>query len=198
MKKNNKVLEILGIQGADTANRICDALECNKSGKFRAPKSRDDLKNYYWFCKDHVRHYNSHWNFYAGMSSPEIEKQIRADTTWERPTWPLGSQGLKKFNTVSDTISQSFQIFGENNWDKLNNRSKFSNKGHYPHPGSLNMEALAVLNLNPPVTKSIIKNQYKILVKRYHPDTNGGDKKAEEKLKLINRAYSALIANETF
>ena len=132
------------------------------------------------------------------MSSPEIEKQIRADTTWERPTWPLGSQGLNKVNTVSDSISQSFQVFGENNWDRLDNHSKFSNKGQYPRPGSFDVEALAVLNLNPPVTKNTIKNQYKLLVKRYHPDTNGGDKKAEEKLKLINRAYSALIANEVF
>ena len=198
MKKVNKILEVLGNPSAQTTKRSCDALDCKKLGEFRAPKSRCNLKSYYWFCKDHVRSYNSRWNFYAGMSGPEIEKQIRADTTWERPTWPLGNQGLHKVNTVSDSISQSFQMFGDDNWDRLDNRSKFSNKDHYSSPVSLNVEALAVLNLNPPVTKSTIKNQYKILVKRYHPDTNGGDKKAEEKLMLINRAFSALIANEVF
>ena len=33
---------------------------------------------------------------------------------------------------------------------------------------------------------------YKKLAKRYHPDNNGGNKSYEDKLKLINRAYSDL------
>ncbi|MFZ0695495.1 MAG: DnaJ domain-containing protein, partial [Alphaproteobacteria bacterium] len=37
-----------------------------------------------------------------------------------------------------------------------------------------------------------IKARYKELVKRHHPDTHGGDKAAEEKLKLINEAYGIL------
>ena len=37
------------------------------------------------------------------------------------------------------------------------------------------------------------KDKYKELVKLYHPDTNGGSKSAEEKLKSINRAYETLI-----
>ena len=54
------------------------------------------------------------------------------------------------------------------------------------------MEALSILNLSPPVTRQEIKNKYKELVKIHHPDTNRGDKDAEERLKLINRAYETL------
>ena len=37
-----------------------------------------------------------------------------------------------------------------------------------------------------------IKEQFKKLVKKYHPDMNSGDKKYEEKLKEITIAYSYL------
>ena len=37
-----------------------------------------------------------------------------------------------------------------------------------------------------------VKARYIELVKRFHPDTNGGDKTAEERLKLINEAYTTL------
>ncbi|MDA0786049.1 MAG: J domain-containing protein, partial [Proteobacteria bacterium] len=53
-------------------------------------------------------------------------------------------------------------------------------------------EALAILDLPPEVTLVELKSRYKILVKRHHPDANGGDRQAEERLKAINRAYSTL------
>jgi len=46
--------------------------------------------------------------------------------------------------------------------------------------------------LTGPVTLHEVKARYKELVKRHHPDTNGGDKEAEERLKLINQAYTTL------
>ena len=49
-----------------------------------------------------------------------------------------------------------------------------------------------MFDLDPPVTRETIKARYKNLVKRHHPDANGGDKDAEERLKTINQAYAAL------
>ncbi|MFO1060844.1 MAG: DnaJ domain-containing protein, partial [Dongiaceae bacterium] len=40
--------------------------------------------------------------------------------------------------------------------------------------------------------------RYKSLVKRLHPDANGGDKAAEERLKHINLAYSTLKNSTLF
>jgi curved DNA-binding protein CbpA len=48
------------------------------------------------------------------------------------------------------------------------------------------------MNIDGPVTLTKLKSRYKELVKRLHPDTNGGDREAEEKLKDINQAYTTL------
>jgi hypothetical protein len=72
--------------------RSCDHAGCAGPGDFRAPRSRSSLHDFYWFCLDHVRAYNAAWNFYAGMSVAEIEAEIRNDTVWQRPTWPLGAR----------------------------------------------------------------------------------------------------------
>lgn len=39
----------------------------------------------------------------------------------------------------------------------------------------------------------LLKKQYKKLVKKYHPDLNGGNKDAEEKFKRLTIAYQALL-----
>jgi hypothetical protein len=59
-------------------------------------------------------------------------------------------------------------------------------------------QALTVLELSPPVTLAEIKIRYKGLVKQLHPDANGGDKEAEERLKVINQAYSTLKHSSLF
>ena len=66
---------------------------CEALGEYRAPKSRRNLGDYWWFCLEHVRAYNSTWDYYKGMSPGEIEAQLRADTAWQRPSWPLGRLG---------------------------------------------------------------------------------------------------------
>ena len=50
-----------------------------------------------------------------------------------------------------------------------------------------------MLELTPPVTVEKIKARYKSLVKRHHPDTHGGDKASEDRLKEINLAYQTLM-----
>ena len=68
---------------------------CGAPGEYRAPKSRCQLNEYWWFCLDHVRAYNAAWDFYKGMTPGEIEAQLRADTSWQRPSWPLGHLGAR-------------------------------------------------------------------------------------------------------
>ena len=55
---------------------------------------------------------------------------------------------------------------------------------------------MGVLELSWPLTQAVVKSRYKELVKIHHPDANGGDRGAEEKLKEINAAYSTLRASE--
>ena len=58
----------------------------------RAPKSRENLREYYWFCLEHVREYNKSWNYFEDMSEEQISTYRHNSATWHRPTWDLGTK----------------------------------------------------------------------------------------------------------
>jgi len=164
--------------------RRCDHPGCAGDGEYRAPKSRDRLTDYYWFCLDHVRAYNAAWDFYKGMSPEQIEEEIRRSTTWQRETWPLGAKtGNRRFNFG---IHDPFGIFDEDKVKEQNARARAETP---------EQAAMRVMELDGPLTLAILKARYKQLVKRHHPDVHGGDKAAEEKFKEINQAYTTLLAS---
>jgi len=157
---------------------------CAAQGEYRAPKSRVHLRDYWWFCLEHVRAYNGSWDYYKGMSPGQIEAQIRADTAWQRPTWPLGRLG------------------GAGNWeeewvrDPLHVLSAGGVKRRHAPPSvsapTELREPLQTLGLSWPTTLEAVKLRYKELAKRHHPDANGGSRESEERLKTINLAYATL------
>jgi len=178
--------------GAERAPlRNCDHPDCAEAGEFRAPISRDRLHEYRWFCLDHVREYNKAWNYYAGMSEREIEDETRRDTTWHRPTWPLGARvgGYRRFMSSTTSIHDGFGPFGD---DPAQARQYARAHMAGVHPNSPEARALAVMDVEPPLNLTRLKARYKELVKLNHPDANGGDKLAEERLKDINEAYATL------
>ncbi|MEE8659566.1 hypothetical protein DOFOFD_11190 [Acetobacteraceae bacterium EV16P] len=77
----------------DAPGRMCDMPGCTANAGYRAPKSRQTLREYYWFCLDHVREYNAKWDFYKGMTPIQIETHLQSDSSWQRPSWKLGSLG---------------------------------------------------------------------------------------------------------
>jgi hypothetical protein len=168
--------------------RACDHPGCEAAGEFRAPRSRDALREYYWFCLDHVRSYNAGWNYYAGMDEREIEAHIRSDTTWWRPTWPFGPKQRRYDADVEDWLHK-FETFGDAPGSK---ESKSDGARATRAPRNAERAALDVLDLELPLTLQGLKVRYKELVKRFHPDANGGNKESEEQLKLINQAYTTL------
>ncbi len=50
-----------------------------------------------------------------------------------------------------------------------------------------------VLGISPNASEDEIKKAFKAMAKKYHPDLNPGDKKAEEKFKEVNEAYRILM-----
>jgi len=169
--------------------RPCDAPGCRGHGDHRAPVSRSRLNEFYWFCRDHAREYNQAWDYYKDMSPGEIEWHIQQDLQWRRPLWPLGGRfGQKNGARLSDM----FDLFDESG-ETEGGRDRHCNGGRRRHqPESPEQKALAILDLDAPATLAHIKARYKELVKRLHPDANGGDKAAEERLKLVNQAYAIL------
>ena len=87
--------------------RGCDCAGCGEAGDYRAPKSRDHLNDYYWFCLAHVREYNQHWNYFAGLSTDQIENHVRAAGVWDRPSWPLG-QWREREQNLRDQVARDF------------------------------------------------------------------------------------------
>lgn len=166
----------------------CQHPACTEAGLYRAPKSRDRIREYYWFCLEHVRAYNGAWDYCAGFSEADIEAQVRAATCWERPTWRLGEWHRSR---PEDGLGKFAEAFGvEDDAKAGDNQSR--GRQDRPPPAAPEDKALAVLGLTPTATAAEIKARYKRLVKRYHPDANGGDRQAEERLKIINQAYSTL------
>lgn len=161
--------------------QACDSPGCAHQGEYRAPKSRSGERDFHWFCLDHVREFNASWDYYKGMSPEEIEAQLRADTSWQRPSWPLGKLG--QTSRMDEALEAELHAFA------FGTRPKPA-----PNPGipAEIREALIVLDLIWPVTLAAVKAKYKELAKRHHPDSNNGDKRSEERLKSINLAYAIL------
>jgi DnaJ domain len=174
--------------------RLCDHPGCEAGGEFRAPRSRIELDHYYWFCIDHIRAYNSAWNYYAGMSEAEIEAEIRHDTTWQRPTWKLG---MRHGPAYEARMRDPFGLYGQPPSGKAHKKRRAEANGPdaVARAASAREQALAVFDIDPPFTQTNLKARYKVLVKLHHPDAHGGDKEAEEKLKIINQAYTTLKAS---
>ena len=172
-----------------TGLRECDHPDCHVVAEHRAPKSRDRLEDYFWFCLEHVREYNKSWNFCAGMDENQIESEIREDTVWRRPTWPMGSaKNEKRWRFVREgDYADSFGSFGS----EFEAKSETTNSSR-AQSDSPEVRAFRILGLDPTASLSELKARYKELVKTHHPDKNGGDKVAEERLKDINDAYSTL------
>lgn len=175
--------------------RPCDHPGCEAGGDFRAPRSRIDLNRYYWFCLEHVRAYNAAWNYYAGMSEREIEAELRRDTVWQRPTWKLGQRHSPSYTARMRDPFGFYAGNAEANPRDGARRHNGHGNGSAAHAASACEQALAVFDIEPPFTPTRLKARYKVLVKLHHPDAHGGDKDAEEKLKIINQAYATLKAS---
>lgn len=163
----------------DAPDRECDMPECHGPAEYRAPKSRDHLREYFWFCLEHVRAYNAGWDYYKGMSPGEIEMNLRSDTGWQRPTWPLGRNG-----GIGEALEAELAAF-----------AGIGRSRAVPDPERAPpeiREALKTLGLDWPTSRDDAHARYKQLAKLHHPDANNGDKSAEERLKTINLAYAAI------
>jgi hypothetical protein len=161
----------------------CESPDCDLPGEYRAPKSRTSLREFHWFCLEHVRAYNAAWDYYRGMAPEEIEVEIRAASSWQRPSWPLGQQG--KHARLDEAAEAELHAFA------FGTRPKAPPKQDVP---AELREALTIFGLAWPVTFVDVKAKYKELAKRHHPDANNGSKQSEETLKIVNLAYATLRA----
>ncbi|MGC5747801.1 DnaJ domain-containing protein [Gluconobacter sp. NFX36] len=177
----------------EAPDQICDHPGCTERAGYRAPRGRDALRSYFWFCLDHVREYNSRWDFYRGMTPGQIEAHLRADTSWQRPSWKLGTGTANKAEFNEEDILDPLDILGASRRNRAE-RAKESARQRAAASGPPEplRQPLATLDLSWPVSLDDVKTRYRALARRHHPDANIGDQKAEERFKAIGAAYSVL------
>lgn len=183
-----------GMSGAfETSTRVCEHPGCQETGQYRAPKSPDDLDEFYWFCKDHVREYNLKWNFFQGQTEEELNAQIDKDRVWERETKPFGKKTEEARAWSRLGIDDPHQVLGEN---ATRNPGK-SITGTRKLPPT-ERRALDILEAKDHWTKAEIRKSYKSLIKVLHPDMNGGDRGHEEQLAEVVWAWDQIKVSRNF
>jgi hypothetical protein len=203
MNLNSKYFDRIRINPDGPAVETTDTLPCEwhgcgRLGGYRAPKGRSQEGKYYNLCLDHVREYNKSYNYFSGMKDDDIIAYQRSASTGHRPTWTMGvnaeSAEAAKFhpNTAwAAAFSDPFGIFGGGRERRAPGTGREAEPDRRPLR-NLERRSFAVLDLEGGETGVEIKARYKLLVKRHHPDANGGDRSLEDRLREIIQAYSYL------
>ena len=175
----------------------CAAPGCVEQGEFRAPPAegaglRDQPPDYRWLCLDHVREFNARYNFFAGMSVDEINDAQRPYAGWERETRAFATGGADRppawadFSDPLDAIGARFR----------QRATEARQDGRAVSHGD--RRALKILGLGIDVDRRALRERYAELVRRYHPDRNGGDRSYEKNLQEVIVAYQHLKGSRVF
>jgi hypothetical protein len=174
----------------------CDWPGCKKPASHRAPKGRSEEGKYWRYCLDHVRAYNQSYNYFAGMPDDAVVAYQKDAVTGHRPTWRMGSNGGRRGGGAAQ--DQDFPGFG---WDDTFQLFGWPGAGTHTAQGpegrpvrNAERKALHTLGLEGCPSAAEIKRRFKQLVKRHHPDVNGGDRSTEDRLKDVIQAYNYLKA----
>ncbi len=167
----------------------CEWPGCNGAATHRAPKGRLREREYWRFCLDHVREYNHSYNYFAGMSEDAVARYQKDAVTGHRPTWRMGfNGGTDRF--YGGGADDPFEVLRELGTGP---RARVERPAPEPRPvRNAERKAFDTLGLETDTEPAGIKARFKELVKRHHPDANGGDRSCEDRLREIIQAYNYL------
>ncbi len=174
-----------------TAAHLCEWPGCQQPGTYRAPKGRGRDGEKWRYCLDHVREYNQSYNFFEGMSEEAVLKYQKDAITGHRPTWKVGTGkgNGDPGRFYAEGATDPFGVFHE-----IGARagSGQSTRSETRTVRNAERKAFDTLGLDPDTDKVAVKAKFKELVKRHHPDANGGDRSTEDRLVEIIQAYNYL------
>lgn len=189
MKLTSKYFDSIRVKPEDDRTKrpeeaLCNWKGCQKPANFPAPKGREKEGEYYLFCREHVREYNKKYNYFVGMDQDDIVDYQKSASTGHRPTWSSNDK-VKGSGSSSDQFSDPHMLFDEDDESARPTRGRRRLR-------NMERKSLGNLGLGADATKDDVKARYKELVKRYHPDLNGGDRDCEDKLCEVIAAYNYL------
>lgn len=175
------------------ANARCSVRGCREPGEFRAPLTPSDFDGpgrWQWLCLEHVRAHNARYNYFDGMSPDEIEAAQSPIAGWERATRAFAHAGSDRgpawrdFADPLDAIAARYR-------PEARRRAvdRFT---------AAERHALGVMGLDDDADRTKLRRRYSELVRRYHPDRNGGDRSHESKLGQVIEAYQRLKGARAF
>jgi hypothetical protein len=142
------------------------------------------------------------------MTEQDIIDHLEKDIVGHRPTWQSGMSikgGRKKksptsntgdtpeFSSFEDPFDLGKTIFNttHKNKQKQKHQKEFDTEKSNIYNQNLSKisDACKVLSVDFPLDIDVVKQNYKKLVKKYHPDINKTDKNAGDKLRKIVDAY---------
>ena len=162
---------------------ICDWNNCNESGEYKAPIEKDNSKKFRMLCLKHVKEFNKNWNYFSGMNDNQIVNFLKSDMTWHKPTQSFSSSDNFFKVLWNNTLKDEFDN------KKIKSDFNYMRQFKFDHK---DIKAFEILGLSVGMKWIKIQEKFKTLVKKFHPDMNLGNKKYEEKLKLITLAYTQL------
>ncbi len=174
---------------------ICQWDGCDQAGTHRAPVGRMREGEYFRFCIDHVREYNKSFNYFSGVPDSEVARFQKEALTGNRPTWKMGVNGGAARSSPDFAQARSGRAGYYNRMRDPFNLFDGQQAGQPPRERKakpLEAKALETLGLDTKATGKDIKARYKELVKRHHPDANGGDRGSEDRFHDVLQAYRVL------
>jgi len=172
---------------------------CAAMGEFRAPPADGRRPGFNgpgewrWLCLDHVRAFNAGYNYFSGMSPEEIDATQNPYAGWDRETRAFASAGggqpprWADFTDPLDAIGARFR--------------RADAQGQREDGRELSEQdrkSLRVLGLGTDADRRTLRRRYADLLRRYHPDHNGGHRDHEKALQAVIDAYTQLKSRPAF
>ncbi|MBI1251424.1 MAG: DnaJ domain-containing protein [Alphaproteobacteria bacterium] len=167
----------------------CDHMGCQRAGRHRAPKARD-AEDFWWFCTQHASEYNRRWNYFADMDDTEFETFQKAAEYGHRPTWSFRASKTDRLSAAM----RSFQAGRREDPYGLFGGRRAAEAPRARRLSRTQALALEALDLEEHADGAAVRARYAELVKKYHPDSNAGDRSTEALLEKVIRAYQTLKA----
>lgn len=185
----------------EDTGRECEHPACYEAGEFRAPgeagNSFDGPGQWRWFCLDHVREFNAGYDWFEGMSAQEILSAQSPAAGWQTESRAFrggpgslgaGVDGMPRWSDFDDPLDAiGARVAGIKS--RARREAEMAMDGRFSQAEA---QALEVMGLGLETDRRRLRRRYSELVRRYHPDRNGGDRKFEKRLTRVVDAYQLL------